>query len=412
MASTTPFSRIPQPMIGMNWEPSPSDYTSLPAPAKYGDTDFANDDFVALWNVDGNGVGRHDLTVIKNMSCNTIKMYNWSVPAPNGYWMRNHGNFLQLAGTLGLSVIVPISNYFTGMAYNQRTSSAANPGGLNPGGPMYSPAVNLQQWMLDIVTEIYRSGSPGAAIIWAIGNEYDNDNLGTYGYCEAQDIAQIASYIVDAEVSLNISADNVLAFTSPVTTALIPVNSSIPSSDPTYNALMGGCAIEALLQAFGAAPGGAALASRFMASVNSYQIGQQLTDYYNQFPTVFPNLNFFYGELGFSASYGAATQAANVQSQFANVVGTATAGSCFYGACCFEYTDELWKGPTGSSETMFGLFTFTGTPQTSTEGDHAPVWSASYPVDNLNPRPAMQSFVFAVNPSSVLLPPPPLLPAA
>src|SRR6185295_4637851 len=76
MSSTAPFSRIPQPMIGMNWEPAPSDYTSIPAPAKYGDTDFANDDFAALWNVDGSGIGRSDLTVIKNMSCNTIKLYN------------------------------------------------------------------------------------------------------------------------------------------------------------------------------------------------------------------------------------------------------------------------------------------------------------------------------------------------
>jgi hypothetical protein len=384
-------------MIGMNWEPTPSNYTSLPAPTQYGDTDFANDDFVALWNLDSNNVGRHDLLVMQQMNVNTVKMYNWSVPAPNGYWMRNHVNFLKLAGQLGLSVIVPISNYFTGMAYNQRT------GNSNPGGPQYTSGVDLQQWMLDIVTEIYQGGAPGPVIMWAIGNEFDNSAVGAYGYCEAQDIAQIASYIVAAEATLGISQANVLAFTSPVTTAITPINPSIPSNNPPYNTLMGGCAIDALIQAFNTALGASVTTSRFLASVNSYQIGQQLADYNAQFPQVFPGLTFFYGELGFSAAGagGDTTQQQNVSNQFTEIVGFATPGSPFYGACCFEYSDELWKGPPNSSETMFGLYTFSGTLiGTSTEGNHAPVWGASYPVDQFTPRPAADWFLsdWTVNP--------------
>lgn len=384
MSTVTPLSRIPQPMKGMNWEPSPSDYTSLPAPNKYGDTDFANDDFVALWNVDGNNVGRKDLATIKGLGCNTIKMYNWSVPAPNGYWMRNHRNFLAMAQELGLSVIVPISNFFTGTAFSNRAN--------NPGGP--GPSSDLETWIQDIVAEIYAGGNPGPAVMWAIGNEFDNSNVGAYGYCQAQDIATIASYIIAAETALNIPASDALAFTSPVTTAMTPINSSISCSAP-YNTLMGGCAINALLQAFTSAIGSAATTQRFIASVNSYQIGQQLVDYHTQFPTVLPNVPMFYGELGFSeASGGAATQAQNIYSQFSTTIPQATPGNFFYGSCCFEFSDELWKGPAGSTEASFGIYTFNSQsqPQSSNEGNHAPVWGAAYPVDAFTARQAVQCF--------------------
>ena len=391
MSTVTPLSRIPQPMKGMNWEPSPSNYTSLPAPSQYGDTDFANDDFVALWNVDGNNVGRTDLQTIQGLGCNTIKMYNWSVPAPNGYWMRNHKNFLVMAQQLGLSVIVPISNFFTGTAYNNRTNNA------NPGGP--GPSPDLQTWIQDIVAEVYANGNPGPAIMWAIGNEFDNCNNGTYGYCEAQDIATIASYIIAAEAALGIAASDVLAFASPVTTATTPINSSIACSAP-YNTLMGGCAINALIQAFTSAIGSEATTQRFIASVNSYQIGQQLKDYYQLFPTVLPNVPLFYGELGFSAAVaGFSVQAQNIYSQFSTMIQEATAGSFFYGACCFEFSDELWKGAPGSTETTFGIYTFDTSvqPQSSNEGNHSPVWGAQYPVDAFTARQAVQCFKAALN---------------
>ena len=322
------------------------------------------------------------------MLCNTIKMYNWSVPAPHGYWMRNHTRFLALAGQMGLSVIVPISNYFTGVAYNNRAQAGGVP--VNPGGPAAVSAGTLQGWITEIVTEVYQNMNPGAVVMWAIGNEYDNSNLGAFGYCEAQDIATIASHIVAAEASLGIAASDVLAFTSPVTTALAPANGSIPSSSP-YNTLMGGCAIKALIEAFDSALGADVTASRFMASVNSYQIGAQLTAYYEQFPKVFPGIRLFYGELGFSAFDGDKTQAEKIRDQFATVMQEAKPGSYFYGACCFEYSDELWKGQPGSSETMFGTYTFaTGEgPQFSKEGNHSPVWGAAYPVDPLRPRPAV-----------------------
>lgn len=382
---TTPFSRIPQPMFGMNWEPSPSDYTAVPPPTKYGDTDFANDDFVALWNVDGNGVGRYDLKTIAKMGCNTIKMYNWSAPAPH-HWRRNHVKFLAMAAQLGLGVIVPISNYFTAIAYCNRTGSGSGPG----------PNQNLQTFITAIVTEVYQNKKPGAAIMWAIGNEYDLAAPGSYDYCEAQDIATIASYIVAAETSLGISSGDVLAFTSPVSTALPPLpNPGIPHTNPTYSKLMGGYAIAALIDAFNAKLGSGVTKQRFLASINSYQMGHQLIDFNNAFPKAFPGVRYFYGELGWSELNG--SQSIYIHNQFSTVRKLATVGQPFYGACCFEYSDELWKtSPPGGTDARFGLTTFGGSSKSSTEGAHSPVWGAQYPVDELTHRNAFGAFEKAI----------------
>lgn len=382
MSKKSPNGIIPQPMIGMNWEPSPSDYTALPAPEKYGDTDFANTDFIALWALDALSVGRQDLKTIAEIGCNTVKMYNWSVPAPNGYWARDHKPFLAMAEKHGLKVIVPISNFFTGTAYNNRTNNA------NPAGPQSS--ASLQSWIEQIVKEVYAHGTPGPAVMWAIGNEYDNSNVGAYGYAEAQDIATIAQYIIAAETGLGIT--NVLPFSSPVTTAINPVNSSIPQSNPPANPIMGQYAIQALIDAFTTAK---IPAWRFVAAINSYQTGTQLTDYNTAFPQVFPDVYWYYGELGWSnANGGSTTQAQNLYNQFSTMLPLAkAASSMFLGACCFEFSDELWKGEPGSTETEFGIYTFppsgSPSPPTSHEGDHAPVYSATYPVDGFVARPAV-----------------------
>jgi hypothetical protein len=385
------ISTLPQPMIGMNWEPAPSDYNGLPAPTKYGDTDFANADFQMLWSSEALNEGaRNDLGRIAGFGCNTIKMYNWSVPAPNGYWMRDHKSFLTAAANAGLTVIVPISNFFTGTAYNNRTTNA------NPAGP--SSSTQLASWITEIVTEVYANNiASGPVVMWAIGNEYDNSNNGAYGYCEAQDIAMIASLIIAAEASLRIRVASVLPFTSPVTTAIYPVNKSISHTKPATNAIMGQYAIQALSDAFSTAE---IPATRFIASVNSYQTGAQLTTYNSAFAAAFPGMYWFYGELGWShANGGKTTQADNLYDQFSTILPLAkAAGSTFLGACCFEYSDELWKGASGSSEVEFGIYTFpaNGKPKTAYEGEHSPVNGASYPIDEFVARPAVASFTAAI----------------
>jgi hypothetical protein len=383
-----PIKKIPQPMIGMNWEPAPSNYKKLPAPTEYGDTDFANEDFVALWDKDMSGVGRKDIDTIKGLGCNTIKMYNWSVPAPNGYWMRDHKPFLNAAANAGLSVIIPISNFFTGTAYNNRTN-----GSNSAAGPAAS--THVKSWIKDIVKEVYSNDlKPGPAVMWAIGNEYDNSNIGAYGYCEAEDIAQIATYIMDAEASLSIKSSDVLPFSSPVTTAINPINTGIPQTGVSGTPIMGQYAINSLVSAFKSA---GIPADRLVASINSYQTGSQLTGYNTAFPMAFPDMYWYYGELGWSnANGGEKEQAKNIYDQFSTTIPLAKAsGSKYLGACCFEFSDELWKGSPGSTETEFGIYTFppAGSPAapTAKEGN-----GDVYPVDQFVARKAVASLKAAI----------------
>lgn len=368
----------------MNWQPSPSDYTSVPPPPKYGDTDFANDDFAALWGASG----RDDLKTIKGLGCNTVKMYTIGHPAPNGYWKRNHKSFLNHAKALGLSVILPISNYFIGEDRKNRTSRPPNP-------------LDIKSMVFDIVAEVYADGTPGSAVMWAIGNEYDLIPNGANGFFQASDIATVASYIIAAENRLNIKPENALAFTSPVSAATVPLNKSIPCYPP-FQSLGGGCAIHAIIQEF---KNLGIDSQRFVAGVNIYEVRQQLVNYFEAFPKVLPNVPMFHGELGWSAANGGeGKQAENITSQFSTIVSLAQKGSYFFGACCFEFSDELWKGPPNTSETKFGIYTFGQSKHSASQGNHSPVSGAQYPVDQLAPRPAVTAFQNAVRGSSNSLP--------
>jgi len=373
------FSRIPQPMNGINWEPSPSNYTNQPPPEPYYDTDFANTDFLALWGYDATTkVGRNDLQTIASLGANTVKMYNWNVPPPPSDYTRDHLSFLAEAQAQNLSVIVPVSGYFTNLAYLNRVNGTSTE--------------QLQGFITSMVTEVYSvNNTPDPVIMWAIGNEFDLLVPGGSQYCEAEDIVTIAQYIVDAESALGVADDDVLAFTSPVSTALTPTNTSIPCGPTSsYSTFPGGCAINALVTAFGAT--GVALGDRFIASVNSYQTGEQLDQYYTTFPTVFPGLSFFYGELGWASgptgTSSPAQQAQNIYNQFTTTIPQAATGSYYYGACLFEFSDELWKS---GSQAMFGIYTFPSGPASvfANEGPNAPVYGATFPVDQFVAQPAV-----------------------
>jgi hypothetical protein len=84
------------------------------------DSDFATASFQKLWGT-VNGQGRNDLKTIADSGFNTIRLYNWSPSRqgrlsngePDGK-LDGHTPFLNYAASLGLKVIVPVSNYFLG----------------------------------------------------------------------------------------------------------------------------------------------------------------------------------------------------------------------------------------------------------------------------------------------------------
>ncbi len=99
---------------GMAYQPTPTDYF-VPAPVKYGNTDFYNSDFQALWGADAKGVTRTvhvggetkhqgDLQTLHDMGVNLVRLYSWQGMAG---WV-DHSPFLDECDRLGIKVIVPI----------------------------------------------------------------------------------------------------------------------------------------------------------------------------------------------------------------------------------------------------------------------------------------------------------------
>ncbi|WP_338524326.1 hypothetical protein NUH87_01110 [Pseudomonas batumici] len=92
------------------------------------DSDFANDAFQSLWSnqyqpapegdqsspSNNGGYYRDDLKTISGYGFNLIRLYNWNMNrgAGEGSLPLDHINFLNYAQSLGLSVVVPVSDYF------------------------------------------------------------------------------------------------------------------------------------------------------------------------------------------------------------------------------------------------------------------------------------------------------------
>ena len=145
-----------KPLKGVNYQPSPSDYRSLPPPSTYFDSDFTNQDFIGLWGPNGNRIqkGRNDiLTIKRSLHSNVIKMFNWN---PS----RNHQSFLDYCQQNDLKVIIPISNYFV---------------------------LNVSQQQSNIIN-IIKQGQHPSVIAFSIGNELSMSNT--------QNIARVFQLVV------------------------------------------------------------------------------------------------------------------------------------------------------------------------------------------------------------------------
>jgi hypothetical protein len=95
------------------------------------DSDFANDAFAALWSdrhrappagdpsvpADNGGTYRDDLATIAGLGFNLVRLYDWDMARGTSATQSaglDHINFLDRARSLGLKVVVPVSDYFLG----------------------------------------------------------------------------------------------------------------------------------------------------------------------------------------------------------------------------------------------------------------------------------------------------------
>jgi hypothetical protein len=298
---------------GVTYSPTPSDYS--PGAWKYEDSDFGTNDFKALWGTSG-GVGREDLKHIsQDLHANFIRLYDWNQA-------NNHGDFLDTAASYGLKVAVPISDWYL-QQYESGHSS------------------QVRGWVNNIVDEAYshRAG----VLMFTVGNEPELNNI------SAGTVAAVMAMIVEEEVRLGVSSSDLLAVCAPVSFAVL--------NDPH-----GRPAIAELTQIKDAMESNATLSAhnfyqdRYVAGVNCFNPGSDLTTFMNTYASAFPGSKFIFTELGRSES-DTSNQADFVKHQ----AEAALSGGPSLGCAIFNYQDQAWKG---GSEAHFGLDTVTaGTTQ-------------------------------------------------
>ncbi|MDP5199815.1 hypothetical protein [Flavobacterium sp. DG2-3] len=310
------------PLRGSAYVPAPADDTPNPPP-KYFDTDFTNSHFPLLWGkADG---GRGDVSNLANeLKVNFLHLYDWSTPpAPDkqpGPYQRSHISFLDECAANNIKVFVPISNYFLSE--------------LHKGN-------DVIPFITAMVTEIYNAGTTPhkAAGMWGIGNEFD-----LAGGFTVIEVAKMIQILINIEKSLGIPAS-----------ALLPITSPVSFADPTNKNIPGIKAIRKLQAAFIALDLEDVWDTRFIASTNPQNDGAYIKNYIDvTFPSYFPNLPFFFAEMGVPIKSDSAVkteddQAAWVLSQIEN----SHPRNNFLGVCIFQFLDQtaLKKG----SEATFGM---------------------------------------------------------
>jgi hypothetical protein len=377
------WAKLPRPLLGMDYSPEPSDYsnpantcTNNPSTCKYFDDDFFNADFPLLWGATG-ASARDDLGTIQGMGMNFLHLYNFSV-------CRNHVPFLNYANTVGLSVMIPISNYLV------------TPG-LDP-----NQTADIQT----LVNEVYGEGTTPnkAAVLWDIGNEFDI-SFGDYTQ-GAADVVNVVQIIVTYEKQLGITDENKLLFTAPVSFSTF--------GRPNHPGIV---ALQALQTAFANAGLSDIWYTRFVASINPFNNGTYMKNYLK---TTYPQsmrsggttLPLFFSEFGQDAPDACgqlhpdhphkncattaqqnAAQAAYETDQINKVFPLAQSASSsatgyFYGFSIFQWQNEFFY--TGT-QAAWGVLE-QGSPPTG-NGTIAgglcgiPSNSFTYPVDPLNQKP-------------------------
>jgi hypothetical protein len=186
---------------GVDYNPTWPGWSSTAA-QQFSDSDFFDNAFQGLWGTVSSSKakhlakarrtkahgksragtsaaeGRNDLGTIHNIGFNEIRLYNWS---PTRGWDgtegTGHDNFLNYANSLGVNVMVPVSNYF--LSNDQYSWNGQRP---DASFSWDSAPLAIQQDLVNFVSSITVNGkiSPAVQSI-EIGNEIDLSDLSQNG---------------------------------------------------------------------------------------------------------------------------------------------------------------------------------------------------------------------------------------
>ena len=337
-----------RPILGMNYEPSPSDYTSLPPPVQYGDTDFSNADFEGLWG-DTLNVGsgscttaeaRNDIVNMKqDLNVNYVRFFNLNQEA-----FRNHVAFADYCETNNVSITWPLDFWvnFTG-----------------------DPSL--------VVTLIKTLGAHPATIGWRLGNELN-------GTTEATKIAKLFKTVVQNDpmkhaISSSLQEQFFPSMSTLIRNAIVALGLEQEYEDHWFQ----------MVNVYPSDPVNSPTMELDMV-INTLWPG---SDFANQ-----PLLITEYGT-ACNVSDAIQVSAVQAQAQFIKDAATNSGKPLFLGGCLFKYTNELWKTTDPScQQDELGINEFAGTFCTATQISSTNL----YRVDDLTKKPAYASYKSVVNP--------------
>ncbi len=343
-----------RPIKGINYQPSPSDYTGLPAPPAYFDSDFYNSDFEGLWGdtlVPGGGSpcgvskARNDLKRFhEDLDLNFVRFFNLNQEA-----QRDHIPFLNACEKNQISVILPLD------FWTQQVDGTNWP----------SP---FQDLVIDLITTL---GPHPAVVAWQLGNELN-------GSVNAGKIATIFDLLVKHDVNKK-----------PVTSALQLGFFPSFASEIKDAILAKGLETD--------------YTNRFFQSVNIYPpqgsvVADALVNLQLIVNTTWPTSEFSNQPMLVS-EYGIAENVGDPQDQADSIAAQAkwiknVDNKKFLGACLFEFSNELWKG---ISQDDLGIVEFPVVLDFCTAEE--PSNSTIYRVDKLEEKPLIyDAFKAVVNP--------------
>lgn len=339
---------------GVNYEPTPSDYT-IPPQSIYFDTDFYNQDFFQLWGT-GSATqpgGRNDVGDMRSLGVNFIRMFNWDPAGTASDPFRDHAPWLASLG----------SDIFTAGVFSNGNRATAQ-----------------AQMVVDQFNG-FSSIAKAQIAVWLVGNE----------------ISPTDPYTPETLAVINNSAQ------APLDTIPICVPLQMSSTQDAINKVT-----ESYQQFVTAGVEG-----RFIACLNFYGLGQAAStqspaDQLDTFITGFfadsfiqsHDIDLLLTEFGinFDDSNGiepnaggdATTQGTYLSAMLAKSIALQARYPGFLGQAVFEYTNESWKTP--NSEANFGLYGLTAqTPPLTGKTTRAA--DPAYPVDTLGVRPQHKAVV-------------------
>lgn len=159
----TPSTVFSQTWRGVAYSPIPGVFNSNPTGAFF-DSDMTADNFQAIWGRK-NGCGRDDLETMAAAGVNLVRLYDYNYQRGSTQWKtggNGHIPFLDKAQSLGIKVIIPVSNY-----------NLANELGGN------RPWDDIDNTVAQIVNSVKKNGVIHPAVhSFSVGNELDLDQYG------------------------------------------------------------------------------------------------------------------------------------------------------------------------------------------------------------------------------------------